>query len=82
MPAIIGNTSAQALDLLKLNWVVEAKSNTGGTQIPPVGHPVKQDLNIPTSPQDVKIVDVEGKQHPFLLTKDLLKEYRDVFTGY
>ena len=80
-PEIIGNTSVQALDLLKLNWVVEVKSNTGSI-IPPVGHPVKQDLNIPTGPQDVKFVDVQGKQHPFLLTKDfLLTEYRDIFTG-
>ena len=51
------NTSVQALDLLKLNWVVEVKSNTGSI-IPPVGHPVKKDLNIPTGPQDVKFVDV------------------------
>ena len=56
-PEIIGNTSVQALDLLKLNWVVEVKSNTGSI-IPPVGHPVKKDLNIPTGPQDVKFVDV------------------------
>ena len=63
-PAIIGNMSAQSLNLLKLNWAVTVESNSKPTA------------------QPSKLLDVRGKPHPLLLTKEyLLKEYEDVFTG-
>lgn len=69
-PAIIGNTTAQELNLLKLNW-------------PVMTTPKPKDEKPPlTNPSTVKLFDANGKEHPSPLTKDyLLKEYKDVFTG-
>ena len=82
-PAIIGNMSAQNLNLLKLNWPITANQYSDdlishrGTPTPQVNHTrPTHDLHT------VRLFDMGGKQHPFPLTKDyLLKEYEDVFTG-
>ena len=82
-PAIIGNMSAQNLNLLKLNWPITANQYSDdlishrGTPTPQVNHTrPTHDLHT------FRLFDMGGKQHPFPLTKDyLLKEYEDVFTG-
>jgi len=74
-PAIIGNMSAQDLNLLKLNWPVTASTNATTQNV------VQSEKPMPNA-NTVKLFDIRGKQHPFPLTKDyLLEEYQDVFTG-
>ncbi len=44
--------------------------------------PVTTSNNAAANNETVKLVDTDGKQHPFPLTKEyLMKEYKDVFTG-
>ena len=82
-PAIIGNMSAQNLNLLRLNWPITANQYSGdlishrGTPTPQVNHTrPTHDL------QTVRLFDMRGKHHPFPFAKDyLLKEYEYVFTG-
>ena len=82
-PAIIGNMSAQNLNLLKLNWPITANQSNDlishrGAPMPQVSQNTKPTHYLHT----VRLFDMRGKQHLFPLTKDyLLKEYEDVFTG-
>ena len=80
--AIIGNMSAQNLNLLKLNWPITANQYSDdlishrGAPTPQVNH-TKPTHDLHT----VRPFDMRGKRHPFPLTNDyLLKEYEDVFT--
>ena len=80
-PAIMGNMSAQSMNLLKLNWPIRVESKS---DIQSVMHSDKQTVNTrkSTNLHTVKLFDVRGRPHSFPLTRDyLLKEYQDVFNG-
>ena len=73
-PAIIGNMSAQNLNLLKLNWPITANQYSDdlishrGTPTPEVAQNTKPTHYLHT----VRLFDMRGKQYPFPLTKDYL----------
>ena len=83
-PAIIGNMSAQNLNLLKLNWPITANQHSddlishSDAPTPQVTQNTKPTRDLHT----VRLFDMRGKQHPFPLTKYIfLKEHDEVLTG-
>ena len=72
-PAIIGNMSAQNLNLLQLNWPITANQHSddlishSDAPTPQVTQNTKPTHDLHT----VRLFDMRGKQHPFPLTKDI-----------
>ena len=73
-PAIIGNMSAQNLNLLKLNWPITA--NQCGDD--PSSHKdtntyqVIQNTKVTPNLHTIKLFNTSSMQHPFPLTKKLI----------